>query len=117
MSNKMNPKVKQMWIEALESGKYKKGRYFLRPTTKTFCCLGVLCDLHKKVTKKKKAWTKNIDKRNEYLGEDNLLPTKVMKWAGIKKSNPKVSGGHLSTLNDHFNKSFKQIAKLIEQDL
>lgn len=32
------------WVEALRSGKYKQGRGTLYvPTTKQYCCLGVLC--------------------------------------------------------------------------
>lgn len=36
--------MKQEWINALRSGKYKQGRSKLRHDDH-FCCLGVLCDL------------------------------------------------------------------------
>ena len=36
--------MKQEWINALRSGKYKQGRDNLRHGDH-FCCLGVLCDL------------------------------------------------------------------------
>ncbi len=41
----MNPEIKAKWIEALESGRYKKGKGYLRKEDE-FCCLGVLCDIH-----------------------------------------------------------------------
>ncbi len=40
----MNKEVKDKWIEALESGKYKQGQENLRKGDK-YCCLGVLCDI------------------------------------------------------------------------
>lgn len=36
--------IKQEWVAALRSGKYKQGREKLR-TDDNFCCLGVLCDI------------------------------------------------------------------------
>ena len=46
----MNQKIKERWVKALRSGKYKQGKGWLRkssgPKKKSeFCCLGVLCDL------------------------------------------------------------------------
>lgn len=41
----MTPELKARWIEALESGKYRKGTGQLRSITSSYCCLGVLCDL------------------------------------------------------------------------
>lgn len=38
--------VKQLWVDALRSGKYVQGRDFLNKDNK-FCCLGVLCDIVK----------------------------------------------------------------------
>ena len=40
----MEPELKQKWIEALVSGKYKQGTQALKRAD-NFCCLGVLCDL------------------------------------------------------------------------
>ena len=40
----MDQKLKQDWVEALRSGKYKQGRRALyKPYTEAYCCLGVLC--------------------------------------------------------------------------
>lgn len=38
--------LKERWIEALESGEYRKAREFLyNPNSKGYCCLGVLADI------------------------------------------------------------------------
>jgi hypothetical protein len=38
---------KEQWIAALRSGDYKQGKCQLyEPLSHSFCCLGVLCDLH-----------------------------------------------------------------------
>lgn len=36
--------LRQQWIEALESGKYPQGRFFLKNRGQ-YCCLGVLCEV------------------------------------------------------------------------
>lgn len=41
----MDPELKEKWLEALRSGKYRQGRGKLRNKDDEFCCLGVLCDL------------------------------------------------------------------------
>lgn len=43
---KLKPQFKAMWLEALESGRYKQGRRSLRGRAfNEWCCLGVACDL------------------------------------------------------------------------
>lgn len=37
--------IKNKWLEALRSGKYKKGSGRLRDEKNNYCCLGVLCDI------------------------------------------------------------------------
>lgn len=41
---KMNPEVKERWVAALRSGKYRQTRGTLNEGDVSFCCLGVLCD-------------------------------------------------------------------------
>lgn len=46
----MNKKIKNKWVKALRSGKYKQGTEALKIThdgdgEAAFCCLGVLCDI------------------------------------------------------------------------
>ena len=40
----MDAGIKRKWLKALRSGKYKKGRSFLRKKDR-YCCLGVLMDI------------------------------------------------------------------------
>lgn len=43
----MNPEVKEKWVAALRSGKYKQVEGRLRSDTgDSYCCLGVLCDVN-----------------------------------------------------------------------
>jgi hypothetical protein len=80
---KLRKPVKKAWLKALRSGEYKQARYSLRRETPEggykYCCLGVLCDLHRKIVKKAGAnWT-----RPSTYGEDDsyVLPIPVIKWA------------------------------------
>ena len=45
----MNPRIKDLWVKALQSGKYRQGQLRLIREQKTYgtehCCLGVLCEL------------------------------------------------------------------------
>lgn len=76
----MNENVKSRWIEALESGKYKQGKEQLR-SNDCFCCLGVLCDLHR--IEFKGEWV-----GDRYLGSLQILPMEVWTWAGFNTDNP-----------------------------
>jgi hypothetical protein len=106
MEGYMKPEVKQMWLEALRSGKYKQGKEQLRDGDK-FCCLGVLCELS----------------GLPYLSNDGTLPSDVMEWAGLDRTSPTVkyksrfAPEYLSDLNDRGNYGFKRIANLIERYL
>lgn len=121
----MKEDIKRRWIEALKSGEYEQGSGALRDGD-TYCCLGVLCDLHDKMHDRKKTW-KNSSKHigyNDYSygGQTAILPQMVAKWAGLQSHDPKVSGGDngehmtLSAAND-FGFSFAQIADMIEEYL
>lgn len=87
----MDVKVKQLWIEALESGEYNQTKGFLK-TSEGHCCLGVLCDLYAKKTGKG-VWSES-DGRKEgayemvtECGERSLcgLPSPVAEWAGLSE--------------------------------
>lgn len=116
----MKEKVKKLWLEALRSGKYKQTKRVLK-NEEGYCCLGVLCDLHRKVTKTKgNVWTKD----NYYLGSNSCLSKEVRHWAGFDKySNTSIDikiGGEITNLadiNDNRDRSFKQIADIIEKQL
>lgn len=38
----MDPKIKEAWCQALESGEYKQGQERLKSPGNKFCCLGVI---------------------------------------------------------------------------
>lgn len=116
---KMNPEIKKMWVDALESGEYKQSNNELRNSL-GFCCLGVLCDLHEKATGKH-FW--NLDMWNDfrYFGESGILPIEVIQWSGVQDFNPSIEyegeERDLAGLNDDARLSFKQIAAIIKEQL
>lgn len=121
----MIPEIKQQWIAALRSDEFKQGREVLRSDDK-FCCLGVLCDLHRKANPIYD-WIK-ADNDEDYIYSPGLeqfeLPRVVMDWAGLKYSNPPTPHREfngkvyqsLAELNDA-GATFAEIADIIEADL
>mgnify|MGYP001565590633 CR=1 FL=1 len=116
----MNKKVKKLWVKALRSGKYKQGIGNLRCGDE-FCCLGVLCDLHRKLVRKKSVdiWGVSCSAHGySYYNEDCSLPKLVTEWAGLTgKPNPCINGISLIRYNDKMNYNFNKIADLIEENL
>lgn len=118
----MNQEIKQKWVEALESGKYKQGKGRLK-SDDAYCCLGVLCDLYINETgngewiKEEKDLPEDSPKHafmDNGIVSDLILPFYVKKWAGLDSSSPCVGDKPLVDLND-FGSSFKEIAQLINQ--
>lgn len=113
----MKKKIKKMWIEALRSGKYKQGKNRLKNDKREFCCLGVLCDLHRKFSNKPLKWRKLEDPSTRfYDGQQYYLPKSVQEWAGLDDSNPGAQYTPLGYWNDS-GKSFAVIVELIEKHL
>lgn len=134
MITKMNPQVKEMWVNALMSEDYEQTQGKLRTST-GFCCLGVLTDLY--VKKINAEWflqssdPENVSPEDYYTFEmtDDFLPLSVKQWAGLDSTCPEVMVENddyceefcddeyvlkeLSELNDN-GESFVQIAKLIQ---
>lgn len=116
----MKKSVKNLWVKALKSGKYKQTTGTLKDNY-GFCCLGVLCDVYAK-TNKKKVWSDG-DFGFTAFGRRSALPSKVVKWAGLESDNPEVKYGkrkfktNLAILNDEYRCSFKKIADVIERKL
>ena len=111
----MNKTIKRRWVSALRSGKYRQGTEALR-SGNTFCCLGVLCDLHAKATFV--SWEYDaLTGMYSYLGETILLPRIVCEWAGIADQNPLALRVFLTTHNDVRARSYKQIARLVDTHL
>jgi hypothetical protein len=129
----MKKNIKAAWVKALRSGKYKQGKNALKAEG-AYCCLGVLCDLHRKTTKKGR-WVKTRgEPKAKYApargrGDRNELPERVSRWAGLTdgknlEANPQIGERSCSEFNDGTDglcefrpKTFKQIAKLIEEHL
>lgn len=121
---KMDPRVKKLWVEALRSRKYNQALGSLkisRGKCDAHCCLGVLCELHSRETGT--LWEKQVG-TVYYLGEGTVLPDAVALWAGIRSWNNDVpiiqedeNFVTATMLNDSRNKNFDQIADLIEQYL
>lgn len=109
----MTPELKQKWIEALRSGKYKQTRRKLKARNGSMCCLGVLCD----VMGRKWKWDEGLGK---YIGDDEVIRLKELRDAGIETG----IGLSLAEMNDgEFapqegkKYSFAEIADWIENNL
>lgn len=121
----MNQGIKELWLKALRSGEYQQGRDSLHPTPDTWCCLAVLCEIHRKATGGQ--WERP-GAYYRYDGDSNGLPRSVRNWAGLGTLRyPLIPYNgmevDLSVLNDGdealsiLPKSFSEIADLIEQHL
>lgn len=116
----MNPEIKQLWLEALRSDKYKQGNGLLRTFDNKFCCLGVLCDIYTKTTDI--GW--NDDNRHSYgMGMYTAsLDPDVQEWAGVDNTwgyiwlDEEGRKTNLANMNDS-GKTFEEIAKVIEENL
>lgn len=105
----MNQEVKQKWVEALRSGKYKQGQGYLRKGD-NYCCLGVLCDLNGGAEwilsdhPRKPIYNYGDELRNE------IPPKFIREWA-------EISDDVMETLvyyNDTKDFTFEEIANYLE---
>ena len=106
----MNKSVKLKWKKALISGEYKQGKEVLKQLDNSFCCLGVLCDIHSKETDT--SWDENAYGAT-YRNESIELPPEVVEWAGIDFDIQEK----LIDMNDIQDKSFIDIAYYIDKNL
>lgn len=112
----MKKRVKKLWLAALRSGEFKQAPNTLREgsgKSARYCCLGVLCELHRRNSKTPGRW-----KGDEYCDNAATLAPEVQRWAGIDGDNPVVRPvmSTLAGLNDDGN-DFGCIADLIEKYL
>lgn len=136
----MKAEIKQRWLEALRSGRYAQGEGALKQQhdgeeKPQYCCLGVLCDLHR-ISTKRVGWTDGgaeSDDNFSYFEEDCFVPEQVARWAGLSAEAELADDGdvnvnyrgeatQLSKLNDgvpgeHNRLTFNQIANVIEKQL
>lgn len=94
----------QMWIEALESGKYKQGKGMLQPTPDTYCCLGVANEVCKLGSNPNMC---NLHSVLELGLWDNYGTCNVTEILSVT----------LTKLNDTVGWSFKEIANLLRDQL
>jgi hypothetical protein len=128
----MDSSLKQKWVRALRSGKYKQASGQLK-TEDGFCCLGVLCDVYDPsnwivaddldLGEDNQEWHYKISMRGGYTSiMKDVLPEEIADAAGLSRQNPEVPYGidggmsSLAVINDS-GASFAQIADLIETHL
>lgn len=115
----MNSEIKDKWLKALRSGKYKQTTGVLKASD-SYCCLGVLCDVYSKT--KKKSGIK-FDDFNQFFDGENLklsiLSDRIINWAELSGNEIEPSRDNHATLmvlNDS-GKTFLEIADIIEKHL
>jgi hypothetical protein len=106
----MKKDVAEKWVAALRSGNYKQGTGRLRNNDKSFCCLGVLCD----VLGRKFDEYGVVEETSVLLPKSVVEEAKMKNDAGVIEEDPK--GLALWEQNDIANKSFNEIADFIEQN-
>lgn len=133
----MNPRIKKLWTDTLESDTIKQGERRLCVLDKQtneyqFCCLGVLCEIYnsemKRLHKKQLEITSDlyeIDDNGEnkilfsYNEECAVLPIEVQKWSGLNDDygtyGDKCHDQSLTYQNDN-GASFKEIAEIIKKE-
>lgn len=91
----MDKKIKKKWVAALRSGKYEQGTTLLYDqTTKSFCCLGVLCKVQ--------------GVKNQTIS--GFCYPKTEYRAGLMSTDVDV----LAEANDFYGWTFEEIADYIE---
>ena len=118
----MKKKVKEQWVKALRSRKYKQCKLRLKNADGEFCVLGVLCDLYAK--ENEIDWEMSITGQSYLIeGSSTTLPQKVRSWAGIQRKAVDFEDGQptdpetqLMYLNDN-GTGFREIANVIEEKL
>lgn len=104
------------WVAALRSGKYEQARGALHPTTDTFCCLGVACDVYASdrwiPIGRHHYFAVDEDRR-----ENQILPLEVAHYYGIDENPAGPTCDYtLAEENDMGRMSFAQIADFLEKE-
>lgn len=99
----MKRKIRNKWLEALRSGRYKQGRKFLR-NNDCYCCMGVLCDVIDPTK-----W----EAFGRYNGLNSYLSITLLAKIGLNSDQQ----GFLIHKNDMLGWSFEKIADYIEQEI
>jgi hypothetical protein len=127
---RMNPVIRNAWVDALESGNYEQDQNRLVTVyggSARHCCLGVLCELAVEAG----ILERNYDHESYVAalpdGSDaeyhSSLPEVVSRWAGLWTDDPVVdvdgdgTRHPLSNCNDVIGLNFTEIAQLIRTSL
>lgn len=123
---RMKHSIREKWIEALRSGRFRKAQGVLgRPNPDRYCGLGVLCELaiENGVAVERRVITQGDGGTAiAYGGTTTQLPAKVREWAGLTDADPRLwieDLGFLSNvsgLNDNHRLPLDEIGKLIDED-
>lgn len=123
-----NREVLNLWIDALESGKYQQTTQVLRRNDENgeavgYCCLGVLCELAVEAgVIQPSILNPNATNISMYGEGENTgnLPKEVRKWVGLATPNGRFnetgeeySSTTLIGLNDTHGYNFQQIAGVL----
>lgn len=135
-TNGMNPEIKAQWLKDLRSGEFTQIQSRLTDG-EGYCCLGVLCEqavkagvIDKKTTSSGDGFAYGTDAT---FRSEVALPEAVQDWANLD-ADPYVTFDHnfagegcepdiqtlteaLSGANDDMEKTFSEIADLIEAQL
>jgi len=116
----MISEVKTKWLESLRSGDYSQGTNKLFDG-KSYCCLGVLCDLYQKQSNQQwdqKASEFELTESFYCNDQSEVLSDDVANWAGLDSNNPTVlnesSRVPLAELNDS-GYTFQELSNYIEE--
>jgi len=122
--------VAKQWITALRSDEYPQCTNQLRQDG-SYCCLGVLTDLFIKNNEVNAEARASWEAQGAYVDSEGVreafsLPQDVIKWAGVKGSDPHTvyysedecedSEQWATQLNDDEHWSFQQIANWVEEN-
>ena len=119
----------KVWVAALRSGDYTQTKQMLHRVTQdkaSFCCLGVACELYRDsvggewVAVGNPEWNEQAKFMDDEGGlSDSDLTLAVMDWLGLVNSEGTFYDAEgvrftLVGLNDQANRTFAQIADVIE---
>ncbi len=114
----MNAENIREWIAALRSGKYEQATGVLQTPSGRMCCLGVACEVFRQEVGAGK-WLTVGDGVSckvfsvEGSSSADRLPEPVAAWLGLSV-NPELHWSDCIYENDEENRSFEEIADMLE---
>lgn len=117
---KMKHTVREQWVEALMSGRFKKAVGQLgreKRGKKQNCALGVLCELAVEQGVTNREVDSEGDVRyGQMPHETGQLPPDVREWAGLLMPLPYIGERQLHHMNDRGHMPLDMIGKAIDGD-